>query len=73
MGHGQIRRHCTLDAKLGRFFDQSVERLCLSARAHDRILKVARTIADLAASDHIGDAHLMEAIRYRSLDRALFR
>ena len=72
MSHRQIREHCGLDAKLGDLLQQAMERLRLSARAYDRILKVARTIADLASSDRIQAPHLLEAIQYRSLDRSLF-
>ena len=50
----------------------AMEEFQLSARAHDRILRVGRTIADLAGADAIGPAHLQEAIGYRNLDRALW-
>jgi magnesium chelatase family protein len=72
MGHAQIRAHCTIDAKLGEMLQQAMEQLALSARAYDRILKVARTIADLAGSDRVEQPHLLEAIQYRSLDRNVF-
>ena len=72
MTHAQIRRHCVIDASLGDLLQQAMEQLSLSARAYDRILKVARTIADLAAADRIEAPHLLEAIQYRSLDRTLF-
>jgi len=72
MTHGQIRRHCPIDPALGDLLQQAMEQLSLSARAYDRILKVARTIADLAGADRIEAPHLLEAIQYRSLDRTLF-
>ncbi len=72
MTHAQIRKHCAIDASLGDLLQQAMEQLSLSARAYDRILKVARTIADLAAAEQIQSPHLLEAIQYRSLDRAVF-
>ena len=72
MTHGQIRKHCAIDATLGDLLQHAMEQLSLSARAYDRILKVARTIADLAAAERIESRHLLEAIQYRSLDRAVF-
>ena len=72
MTHAQIRRHCTIDSTLGDLLQQAMEQLSLSARAYDRILKVARTIADLAGAETIEGNHLLEAIQYRSLDRNVF-
>ncbi len=64
-----IRRHCHLDDTGGRLLRAAMEMRGLSARAYDRILKVARTIADLDASETIRPDHLSEAINYRNLDR----
>ena len=65
-----MRRVCTLGRDGRRLMERAVSKLGLSARAHDRVLKVARTIADLEESDHITATHLAEAIQYRGLDRA---
>jgi magnesium chelatase family protein len=64
-----IRKHCAITADGEKLLESAVARLGLSARAHDRILKVARTIADLDASAGIESRHLGEAIQYRALDR----
>ncbi len=64
-----LREHCTLGEREARLLDQAVERLNLSGRAHHRILRVARTVADLDGERAIGLAHLTEAIGYRQLDR----
>tara|TARA_Y100000385_G_C13099054_1_gene643276 strand:- start:972 stop:1358 length:387 start_codon:yes stop_codon:yes gene_type:complete len=60
------------DTTLGDLLQQAMEQLSLSARAYDCILKVARTIADLAGADKIECPHLLEATQYRSLDRKVF-
>ena len=65
----QLREHCGLDAAGRKLLRGAVDRLGLSARAHHRILKVARTLADLAGEPEIASLHLAEAIQYRLLDR----
>ena len=65
----QVRRHCRLDPAAQDLLRTAMTQLGLSARAYDKILKVGRTIADLAAAESITAAHVAEAIQYRSLDR----
>ncbi|MGH9451668.1 MAG: YifB family Mg chelatase-like AAA ATPase [Terriglobia bacterium] len=69
MSSRQIRKYCDISPECERLLESAVNRLGLSARAHDRILKVARTIADLDSADAVGTTHISEAIQYRSLDR----
>jgi magnesium chelatase family protein len=65
-----IRKYCAINAEGEKLLENAVVRLGLSARAHDRILKVSRTIADLDEAESIAPKHLSEAIQYRTLDRS---
>jgi magnesium chelatase family protein len=67
-----MREHCGISEACHGLMKHALEDLHLSARAHDRILKVARTIADLAGAADIAEEHLLEAIQYRTLDRNLW-
>jgi magnesium chelatase family protein len=69
MGSRQIRTYCDLSTDCERLLERAVTQQGLSARAHDRILKVARTVADLDRAAHIEPKHIAEAIQYRTLDR----
>ena len=72
MGAKQLRECCKLDAEGRGYLDHAMEPMNFSARAHDRILKVSRTLADLAGKQDIDGNEVLEAIRFRSLDRRLF-
>jgi magnesium chelatase family protein len=69
MSPNKVRKICIINDEGRVLIKQAMEKLNLSARAYDRILKVSRTIADLAGSKTIETEHLAEAIHYRSLDR----
>lgn len=72
MNPRQMKIHCQIDAEGTGYLEHAMEEMNFSARAHDRILKVARTLADLAGAERIRSNDLLEAIQYRSLDRKLF-
>jgi magnesium chelatase family protein len=72
MSSRQIRAHCELSADCERLLERAMTQQGLTARAHDRILKVARTIADLEGGPSIESKHIAEAIQYRTLDRTFW-
>ena len=72
MGHRQILQHCRIDREGHQILKNAMNDYGLSARAHDKILRIARTIADLEKSENIQTLHLHEAIAYRTLDRKLW-
>jgi magnesium chelatase family protein len=65
MGPGEVRRHCPTEVPAEALLRAAVQRLHLSARSYHRVLKLARTIADLAGAETIGAAHVAEALQYR--------
>ena len=67
-----VREFARLDARCESLLEHAMTELNFSARAHDRILKVSRTLADLAGADQIREPHLLEAIQFRTLDRNLW-
>ncbi|MDB5341923.1 MAG: Mg chelatase, subunit ChlI [Schlesneria sp.] len=69
----QIRKYCKLEPDAESLLKSAMEEMGLSARAHDKILRISRTIADLSASDNINSDHLSEAINYRTLDRSFWK
>ena len=72
MQPAQIRKYCGVNGEVKELLRSAIQQLGLSARAYDRILKLSRTIADLAGSADIGVPHVAEAIQYRTLDRRLW-
>jgi magnesium chelatase family protein len=69
MSAREVRRWCRSSAEADALLREAVARLGLSARAYHRVLKIGRTVADLAGADEVGADHVAEAIQYRSLDR----
>ena len=72
MSSRQVREYCTLDTEGMRILTSSVNEMGLSARAHDKVLRVSRTIADLDQSANIQATHISEAVNYRMLDRQMW-
>src|SRR5204862_2857329 len=69
MGSKQLKAHCELSDSCLLLMKQAMDELGLSARAYDKVRRVARTIADMEGADQINEAHLAEAVQYRLLDR----
>ena len=67
-----VRDHCVMTDSAKGLLENAINQLGFSARAYDKVLRVARTLADLENQDGIGEKHVGEAIQYRSLDRQLF-
>ena len=72
MQTNDIKTYCEIDSESQELLKMAITKVGLSARAYDRILKVARTIADLAGENNINSAHIGEAIQYRTLDRSMW-
>jgi magnesium chelatase family protein len=72
MGPKELKEFCVLDEATKELLKSAMAQLNFSARTYDRILKVARTIADLASAENISNEHISEAVQYRSLDRQLW-
>ena len=73
MNSRHIKQFCEIDSESGALLEKAMDKFGLSARAHARILKIARTIADLEGSSDIEASHVAEAIQYRTLDRKVLR
>jgi len=71
LGTSDLKKYCYLNAEDNEFLELAVEKLGLSTRAHHKILKIARTLADMIDSEHILHEHLIEALSYRAMDRLL--
>ena len=72
MSSRQIKRYCNIDEASHRLLEIAIDKLGLSARAHNRILKIARTIADLEARPEMSERYIAEAVQYRNLDRGKY-
>jgi magnesium chelatase family protein len=68
-----IRQHCRLEAASQQLLERAMLKYGLSARAYDRVLKVSRTIADLEGAERVSEAHISEAVQYRTLDRSYWQ